>query len=250
MDKTLLKGLQVLEAIADLGSNARSIADIAARVGLTRSNAHRTVQTLIRAGFIEKHPTEGGYRGTTKLYAIGVQQMSNRDICRTAPPLMSLLSAETGETVHLAVLEHLRVLYIAKVEIPTPVQVHLLVGTSAPVHKVASGRALLAHLEPALLRQFLRTMPLSESKILEAQLSKVVRLGYATNRGEFRSGLGGVAAPIFSGSNRLEASLGISGPLERLTPSRMRELASHVTKVAAQLSRGLGCDAGLHEELV
>ncbi len=42
MDKTLLKGLMVLEAVTDVDNPPRTIDALAARVGLTRSNTHRT----------------------------------------------------------------------------------------------------------------------------------------------------------------------------------------------------------------
>ena len=58
MDKTLLKGLAVLEAIAEMQGEARVIEDVAARVGLTRSNAHRTLQTLMHAGYVERDPVD------------------------------------------------------------------------------------------------------------------------------------------------------------------------------------------------
>lgn len=47
-DKTLLKGLTVLEHLAQRGESA-SIDEVADRLGLTRSNAHRTLQTLVHA---------------------------------------------------------------------------------------------------------------------------------------------------------------------------------------------------------
>ena len=52
MDKTLLKGLMVLEAVTGVDNPPRTIDALAARVGLTRSNTHRTLQTLIHAGYV------------------------------------------------------------------------------------------------------------------------------------------------------------------------------------------------------
>ena len=59
MDKTLLKGLSMLETLVSSPGQSRSVEDVAALTGLTRSNAHRTLQTLIGAGFISS--IAGGY---------------------------------------------------------------------------------------------------------------------------------------------------------------------------------------------
>ena len=46
MDKTLLKGLQVLEALAR-STRPRGVSDLAKELELTRSNMHRTLGKLL-----------------------------------------------------------------------------------------------------------------------------------------------------------------------------------------------------------
>jgi DNA-binding IclR family transcriptional regulator len=53
MDKTLLKGLEVLEALAR-SEAARGVSDLARELDLTRSNAHRTLKTLCAAGYARR----------------------------------------------------------------------------------------------------------------------------------------------------------------------------------------------------
>jgi len=75
---------------------------------------------------------------------------------------------------------------------------------------------------------------------LKADLAKIARMGYAVDRGEWREGVGGLAAPAFNGFERPVAALGICGPLERLTPTRIKQLAPLLLDVAAKLSEALG----------
>lgn len=56
MDKTLLKGLTVLEAISRLDGATPTLDQIAEEIGLTRSNTHRTLQTLAHAGYVRRDP--------------------------------------------------------------------------------------------------------------------------------------------------------------------------------------------------
>src|SRR5690606_12751552 len=107
MDKTLLKGLMVLEAVTDPGNRPRTIEDLAARVGLTRSNTHRTLQTLIHAGYVAKDEEAGGYRGSIRLFELAARELGRLDVRKVAAPAMLRLADGTGETVHLSVLDGL-----------------------------------------------------------------------------------------------------------------------------------------------
>lgn len=246
MDKTLLKGLAVLEAIADMQGQARVIEDVASRVGLTRSNTHRTLQTLMHAGYVERDPADGSFRGTTKMYALGVRQLGQMDFRKSAPPFLAALARESGETIHLSVLDGLDVIYVDKIDSVQPIRAYSMVGGRAPAHAVATGKVLLAvqpdsYLDalPAQLPRF-SSATVTNREALRTELRKAARLGYAVNRGEWRDGVGGLASPVFNGFDRPVAALGISGPLDRLSPSRMKELAPRVIATAHGLSQALG----------
>src|SRR6185295_5106438 len=149
-------------------------------------------------------------------------------------------------TAHLAVLDGMSVIYIDKVDCFRPIQAYVLVGSRAPAHLVASGKALLAAQGPAYLADLpshvSRFAPAAgvDCEALKAQLTKVARAGYAANRGDWREGVCGLAAPVFDRFERPVAALGISGPADRLSVNRIRELAPRVVHVAAQLSKALG----------
>lgn len=246
MDKTLLKGLRVLEAITEMDGQPRTIDEIATRVGLTRSNAHRTLQTLAHAGYVAKDRATGTYRATIRLFELGARQIAAMDVRRLAAPYMRELADATGETVHLSVLDGLDVVYIDKIDSPQPVRAYSVVGGRAPAYAVATGKALLAQqpddyldrFEGALQRHTPATVKTVEA--LRLALEKVRRTGYATNLGEWRASVCGLAAPLFNGLSEPVAALGISGPRERLGPAKLRQHAADVLRCAARLSKELG----------
>ena len=245
MDKTLLKGLMVLESITEAENRARTVDEVAARVGLTRSNTHRTLQTLMHAGYIEKD-VNNGYRGTIKLMGLGVRQLARLDVRQFAAPFMHALAEATGETVHLSVLDGIDVVYIDKIDSPQPVRAYSMVGGRAPAYAVATGKALLAHAPEGYLERYAAQLTLHTPRTagtlpaLEAELAQTVRTGYAVNTGEWRDGVGGIASAVFDGLDRPIAALGISGPVGRLPASRIAELAPLVVHNAAQLSQAMG----------
>lgn len=256
MDKTLLKGLSVLEAIADMQGEARVIDDVAARVGLTRSNTHRTLQTLMHAGYVERDPVNGGYRGTMKMFALGVRQLGQMDVRKIAPPYMAVLARETGETIHLSVLDGADVIYIDKIDSVQPIRAYSMVGGRAPAHAVATGKALLSAQPASYFDGLPKKLPrftahtIVDRELLKSELAKAARVGYAVNRGEWREGVGGLAAPVYDGYDRPVAALGISGPLDRLTVARMKEFAPRVVAATAALSKALGHTKGYFGESV
>jgi DNA-binding IclR family transcriptional regulator len=256
MDKTLLKGLAVLEALADMQGQARIIDDVAARTGLTRSNAHRTLQTLMHAGYVERDPADGSYRGTLKMFALGVRQQGQLDVRKIAPPFMAVLARETGETIHLSILDGSDVIYIDKIDSVQPIRAYSMVGGRAPAHAVATGKALLSAQRdgsvdalPAQLERFTPATIVDRER-LKDELAKAARVGYAINRGEWREGVGGLASPIFNGFDRPVAALGISGPLDRLSIARMEQFAPRVVEAAAGLSKAMGYVNGYFNERV
>ena len=250
MDKTLLKGLMVLEAVTDPANPARTIEALAARVGLTRSNTHRTLQTLIHAGYVLKDEETGGYRGSIRLFELAARQLGQLDVRKVASPAMRRLADETGETVHLSVLDGLDVVYIDKIDSLQPVRAYSMVGGRAPAYAVATGKALLACQADGYVDRYGDALhghtshTLVTLDALKGELRKVVRNGYAVNRGEWREGVGGVAVPVFNSLEQPVAALGISGPLERLTAKRIKELAPQVRQAAQAVSASLGFRPG------
>jgi DNA-binding IclR family transcriptional regulator len=246
MDKTLLKGLSVLEAVAELEGQGRTIEELAAQLKLTKSNVHRTLQTLAYAGYLVKDQTTGRYRNTMRLFEMGAKQLSRFDVRRFAAPFMRDLAEESGETVHLSVLEGMDVIYIDKIDSPQPVRSYTFIGGRAPAYAVATGKAMLAYQADGYIERHTMTLTrytpstIVSMPVLKEELAKTARVGYAANRGEWRETVGGLAVAIFNGLDQVVAALGISGPLERLSISRMNELAPAVKRNAAEMSRAMG----------
>lgn len=246
MDKTLLKGLSMLETLVSSPGRSRSVEDVAAMTGLTRSNAHRTLQTLIGAGFVERDLVNGGYRNTLKMFELGSKQLQSLDIRQQAQAHIAMLAKDTGETAHLSVLDGMDVIYIDKVDSLQPIQAYSRIGGRGPAYAVATGKALLAAQNENYLEAYQSelvghtTQTIHELKALRNELVKVRHAGYAVNRGEWRDGVGGLAAAIYNGFNLPVAAVGISGPLDRLSVSRMKDLVPMVLKCSKEISEALG----------
>lgn len=229
---------------------ARTIEELSVELQLTKSNVHRTLQTLAHAGYLAKSDTNGSYFPTMKLFEMGAKQLTRFDVRTFAPPYMRTLADESGETVHLSVLEGFSVVYIDKIDSPQPVRSYTAIGGRAPAYAVATGKVMLAYQPDGYLERYAQEMQrhtsatITSLPVLKEELARVVRVGYAVNRGEWRETVGGLAVTIFNGMNQVVAALGISGPLERLSIGRLNELAPAVKKQAAEISRAMGYRGG------
>ena len=134
---------------------------------------------------------------------------------------------ETGETVHLSVLDHQEVVYVHKVESPNPVRSYTQIAGRVPAHCVATGKAMMAFKSSAWLsdvaEQLAAVTPrtITQPAILLAEMREIRRNGYAVNRGEWRYGVNGLAAPILDRTGTVIAAVGVSGPEGRLTDARL-----------------------------
>jgi IclR family acetate operon transcriptional repressor len=83
-----------------------------------------------------------------------------------------------------------------------------------------------------------------ELEPLLEELARIRRRGYATAFGEFEPGLNAVAAPVHDARGQVIAAVDVWGPVFRLTPRRIPELAAQVRATAAAISVRLGGTAG------
>jgi len=242
MDTTLLKGLNVFEALIR-SDRPRGISEFALELGLTKSNVHRVLQTLQSAGFVGQSES-GTYAPTLKIWELGARVYLKLDIPREARPFLLELANLTRETVHLSVLEGNEVVYLDKIDSPEPVRAYSTIGGRAPAHCVATGKAMLAFNtatskgEGDFPSHTSRTITSREA--FEASCLDIRTKGYAINWGEWREQVRGLAAPVYDAYGSVVAAVGISGPADRLTRNRIVEAVPHVVSCAERISKALG----------
>lgn len=240
MDKTLTKGLALLEVLSQEEAPV-GITELARALSLTKSNVHRLLGTLVACGYVE---TAGGkYSATLKLWQVGSPVLRRLEIKSVARPHLDQLAEATRETVHLSILDGDEVLYIDKIDSPQPVRAYSEIGGKAPAYCVATGKALLAF--RAMDVPLPKLVPHSRATIvdplrLRVELEAIRARGYAINKGEWRDSVHGAAAPIWGSGGAVIAAVGISGPADRLTSVALRKMIPLVTRAARDISTKMG----------
>jgi len=246
MNNTLVKGLQLLEALAGRDSPA-GVSELAAELGMGKSNVHRTLQALVETGYVAKVEERGTYFASLKIWEIGARVIAQLEVRRAAAPAMQWLLEESRETVHLSVLDGEQVVYIDKLDSPEPVRAYSEIGGRAPAYCVATGKALLAWRDagkpaapqPSAELRGHTPATITDKGELKRELERIRAQGYAVNKGEWRTSVWGVAAPIQDGGGRVVAAIGLSGPATRIKPARVKPLSAIVIEAARQISAAL-----------
>lgn len=240
--QTLVRGLDVLEAVA---SGVNNLADLAATVKLNRSTAHRLASTLVEKRYLSFVP-RSGYGLGPKALEVGYQARVQLNIPRLARDHLEVLAAQTGDTVHLGILDGTRALYLDKIPGRRRVEISSRVGELQPLRSTGLGKALLLDEDDDKLRQFYRCengighpYQVPESTWLK-RMRDYAKNGYAFDLEENEDRIRCVAAPVRDATGKIKAAISVSSAAHYMDDQRMQTLIDEVRGAADQISRELG----------
>ena len=253
VDKTLTKGLQLVEALAE-HEGSRGISELALQLSLTKSNVHRLLQTLIRCGYVAREAGTERYLLSTKLWLVSRRGRPLDALRRLVRPVLRTLAEETDESVLFAAIENDEIVPIDQVETQNPVRVFFAVGESYPVDRVimkGKGLTALQHVvlaaQPqvearAALRKIQKEMRRSDAFVAQqmTRLAKVHRDGFAMSLGEWVTGVNAVAVPVTDAAQNLIGVMSCFGPADRVPENNLRRIQKLLARGAQDLSRRIG----------
>ncbi|MBK5217506.1 MAG: helix-turn-helix domain-containing protein, partial [Propionibacteriales bacterium] len=127
-----------------------SLSDLSRRADMPMSTAHRLCAELTGWGALRRD-TEGRYVLGRRLWELGLLAPIQVEIRQIASPFLYDIFAATQATVHLAIREDLKALYLERLSGNKSVPVVGSVGSKLPLHATAVGKVLLAHAPEAVI---------------------------------------------------------------------------------------------------
>src|SRR6266446_3203291 len=245
--KTLRKGLEVLETLAD-DRGALTLTALAERLRESPPVVFRILRTLEERGYVEQDASSKRWHPGFRAWEIGCRVINRTGLVEAARPLLKTLTEFTEETSYLAVVRGTDMVYLDTVVGLEPLRVYAEPGFRVPLYLTASGKAILAFqgggglLDRVLRATMKKQTPLTITRpgALRARLDEIRRTGVSINRGERRTDVSAVAAPLFDRAGDCVAAMGVSGPLQRFTGDRLVRLIESVRKAAHEASARLG----------
>ncbi|MFB7011390.1 MULTISPECIES: IclR family transcriptional regulator [unclassified Streptomyces] len=228
------RALDVLHCFHDNGPDL-SASDLARRLELSVSTAHRLARTLVGAGFLEQDARTSRYRLGPAVTELGRLSYHQRGLHLAAPELADL-AERTGATADLALRSGPHAVIVAGGSV-TP-----RTGLRRPLHSTALGKVLLAWARldeggpsslPPLPAFTDRTIV--EPAALEAELAKVRSDCYALNDGESAYGVRTLAVPVLDGSGYARFALAVRATPSVITDARTEWFLSQARSCARAL---------------
>jgi DNA-binding IclR family transcriptional regulator len=245
VNQSLQKAAQILEILMK-GPTPVALTEFARALNIPKSTMSRFLSTLESLGFVMREKEGGKFYLGLRLFELGCKAIDDVGLRKTAIPEMEKLRDKINENILLTVSEGTRITYLDKIESQQAVVTRETIGSTAPAYCVSSGKAMIAFDEERLeqvIKEGLKSftpMTIVDPNKLRKECEKIRKRGYAINRGEYRTGVTGIAAPIFNANGTLVGAISTAAPAERMNKRRWHEHVRAVTESANAISRNLG----------
>ncbi len=237
------RALDVLILLSEKG-DFMGVSDIAKTLGLPKTTAFRTLESLEERGFVQKDSADEKYWLGMKMYSIGMGMKDKISIRKIIQPYSQMLHREFSEVINVSVLDNsdptnpLSVIIEQVVGQNQRLRVNPVEGSATSCVGSSVGKCLLAYgdvnlqlLDPARLIRYTHKSITSMDAMLE-EIENVRIRGYAIDDEEVEIGLTCISAPIFGRDGKIVAAMSISGPTQRMRDgdfdkkiARLREVA-------------------------
>ena len=246
--QTLDRSLDILETLSK-NKSALGVTEIGKKVGLSKSTVHRTLQTLVWRGYVEKDLDNDLYKLGLKIVELASTLLNDMDIRKIAGPVMEQAATTLEEAVHLVLLDNGEVVYIdTKTSSSKIINMYSRVGRRAPVHATAVGKAMLAFLpeETAIeiikkrgLRKITETTITDADKLMEhLKKIRIDKIGHDDEENEV--GIHCIATPILDYTGLVVGGVSVSGPASRMIEKGLEEMGAIIKKVGEEISTRMG----------
>ncbi|RAI02191.1 hypothetical protein DLJ53_12555 [Acuticoccus sediminis] len=243
--------LQILELVAasPRGLNLGEIAEITA---LPKASVHRLTRALMDAGALT---SDDAWRKTfvigERMWRILQLGQSQEDVTAFAQLVVDDLAAELHETCYIVRLGFDAITSVARAVPDQGHSIHVFPGEEQPAHAAASAKAILAFQPAEVVARHLAAplAPLTRfthtsAEAVCAELEEVRRTGFAICIREIDENVGAYAAPVPTTRGGIVYSIGVTGPMSRLTERTPEAWADLLRPAAARFARMLETSEG------
>lgn len=242
-DGTVGKALEVLDQVASFARPVR-FSELLETSPFPKATLYRFVQTLTNQRMLSYDSDRGTYAPGVRLVRLAHAAWQTASLAPLARAQIDRLSADVGETVHLAQLDHAQVIYVDKRNAANPVPMFSQAGKVGPAYCTGVGKAMLAHLPEEELSVVLEQQSYhkfteathTSAESLRAELSDIRANGYGFDREEHEPGIICVALPILTEHGRIIGALSVTSTTARTNLAGLEALVPRIRTTAQAIS--------------
>lgn len=240
----LERGLAMIETLAHRPEGL-TLSELTAALELSPASAHRITGTLEDAGYLRRDDITRRYTLTRKLLLLSQPRGESRSLVAAAVEALRAILQKTGETTQLCCLAEGRCVMLDQLASLHAFKYIVDIGTHAPLHCTAPGKAILAFLGDAEQDAILAKLTLDKytdktiisKRDLATEIERIRAHGYALDKGEHFDGIYCVAAPILDQHGYAIGAVTIAGPSSRFPASAMAERGQFIREQANRIAR-------------
>ncbi|HWL55593.1 MAG TPA: IclR family transcriptional regulator [Paracoccus sp. (in: a-proteobacteria)] len=218
---------------------------LAQHLNMPRSTIYRYFNSLKHYGLIIED-REGGFQLSAKIVELARVAKGNSTVLRIARPYLERLSEKFGEFTSLRELIGPELVPLDRIDCRHHVRIPYLRNTTLPWPATAGAKVMLAFLPPNEVKEMFRNFTpraytpntITDPTLLERELERVRKQGFAISNEERDEGVSGVAGPIFSGG-RLTYCIALGGPAFRFVGNNLAEMTDEVLQAVQAITREL-----------
>jgi IclR family transcriptional regulator, KDG regulon repressor len=245
--KSLERAIDVIEALSRHPGEV-AVTDLARELGMPKSSAFRVLNTLRRRGYVRQNADTERYSLGPRFLHIAAAVEQETDLRAVALPHLHALRDRTHETVHLAIPDGSKMVYLDKFESPQPVRLASRVGQQILLHCTALGKAYLTALPEAEQLAMVRGLELerrtdrtiTDRDALLSELGSGRYRGFALDDVENEIGVRCVGAALLDHRGRPIAAISVSAPTTRFSKEKALRVGTWCVATARTISAELG----------
>jgi DNA-binding IclR family transcriptional regulator len=241
--------LRILELVAQNGTGAVGVTELARTLETTKSRIYRHLQTMVMMGYLVQPAESDRYAPGPRLFRLARQVYDRIDLSDAARDAMLTLRDGLGISVVLTELESDGMRVLTSVPGKSYIEIGVRRGSLLTPHATAQGKIALAF-GPPKFRERVLSQPLPantastivDPAALARELDQVRARGWASAPNQSMVGLNALATPIMDASGRLQGALALIDLVSTVTDPPAPEQVTQLTAAAQNISRALGCD--------
>lgn len=196
------RAVAVLEAIAS-SETPVGVSHISAELALPLATAHRQLQKLVDAGLVVQNAATSRYSLAERAFRLAhtISRQRSPELPRA---VLREINQKTTFSTLVGKLSGDRFVYLENLPSTGSISVRGEIGSTAPLHATAIGKALLSILDQDEYEAILGRIPLethgdttiTDRTRLDAEIARVREEGFARSLAEYEHQVGSVAVPF------------------------------------------------------
>ena len=220
---------RVLKLLAYLNTCGRPVrvAELPKALEAPRSTIYEIVRVLTESGLLEVSGDDNKVYFGRMMYLYGISYFRENDLTRRGSAEVDALSALTGESSELCMLNRNRQAIIHTHSGTRPMRISSEVGSQIPIPWTASGRLLLSHLSRAEIRDLIEPedLVLPDGRVIDindfaAECIAARGQSLVVTRGLINSFAQCLAAPIIGVNGQVQATICFVLPIDVMDDQR------------------------------